>query len=205
METKIVCWDLDGTIGKFDALESSHGELWVREGIPQLLEKCQCEYNVTNVLTTNANRTYADLALSETGLQKFFDNVYDGSQIMDLEGKRYSLVFNHYELNQRQYAQSALVIGNSVKDLPSDCKGVISILDFTKSGQVDCLDYIITKLVSNRNEFYKNFRRLLHEAKKENGEKIFYTSTEERCTIGHIYNKSTKGKKLKIPLILIQK
>src|SRR5262245_32975117 len=75
----LIVWDLDGTIGVFDALEhlkdpDAPVTVTLRPGIEAALTRLAAE-GFAHVVLTMAGRAYADLALQATDLRRHFVEV----------------------------------------------------------------------------------------------------------------------------------
>jgi hypothetical protein len=200
---KIICWDLDDTLGIFSALESSSGIFQVRPGIPELLQQCR-DWGITNVLTTNASSAYASLALERGRLARYFATVFDRQQVMAWEGKKYREVSKKYQLGWRP-GRYMLVIGDSSKDMSCDMKGLPFILDATNPSPPTALEFLIQELCTKESYFTTTFRKLYQQEKEKGGYRSFCAPDGQECMIGYARSWFFTDRICATPLIIVPK
>lgn len=153
MKEKVICWDLDETLGEFrqvayemasDALAGTKdGEyfkqlaqetpLGIRAGLKELLVELSKEGYVHFVNT--AGRTeYAVEALQKTNLTPFFQGVY-GIESTGPEnltggfGKLFHPIARYMNYTDEQAIQNMVVMGDGDGDTPVDINGLVTIID----------------------------------------------------------------------------
>lgn len=140
-ERKVICWDLDGTLGQFYSVAVDLGlinepelkrrfPLGIRFGIKPLLESLMLR-GFSNVVTTSADLYYAEEALRRTGLNECFEKVYDGNIVhFDFtKDKFYQPVASYYEMSEDEAVRDMLIIGDSPGDRPGDLLNAVFIFD----------------------------------------------------------------------------
>lgn len=115
---RYICWDLDKTLGRFDAPEA--GRRGLTRGIDVLLDDLLAQ-GFRHVVTTAAASEYAEGALAEFGIRGRFEAVFDRSVICDGRfNKHYLPVASRLGIGMEEAAERMIVIGNSMKDAPAD-------------------------------------------------------------------------------------
>ena len=124
METKIICWDLDETLGGFRNLDPELKELglpWgVRHGIHESLARLSAE-GFTHVVATSSVEDYAETILKLTGLRDHFAAIFDRETMSKTDwGKTYRPIADHFGLSEEAALERMLVVGDRSSDKPID-------------------------------------------------------------------------------------
>lgn len=133
---KVVCWDLDGTLGEFaDKLENPlasaapvlNQPLEIRHGIKELLDTL-CSKGYMNFVTTTATLEYTHAVLRKTGLRRYFQDILPRDVVHNddvAHGKLYRPVADWVGFSNEQAAADMIVIGDGPGDRPMDLDGVV--------------------------------------------------------------------------------
>jgi hypothetical protein len=124
----VIVWDLDDTLGNFDALAGTDDDsdvvsVLVRPGMEEALRRLSAEGFVHTVLTL-AMPLYAEVALRGTGLRGFFERV-DG---MGQRSKGDAVgIGNLFGFGEAERAERLLFVGNHPFDAPLDPRVVFHL------------------------------------------------------------------------------
>lgn len=123
---RIVCWDLDETLGCFRPAEANRFMRHLPEkrgvvpGMKPLLEDLSSD-GCVNVVTTGAPAGYAEAALDKYGLSGYFESVFDYSIVCPGNGfKRYRPVAERFGISESEIPDRIIAIGNEDRDIPKD-------------------------------------------------------------------------------------
>lgn len=174
---KIVCWDLDNTLGHFygygnqmDGLPSTETDrvIELRYGIKELLQEFSPENGFKHVITTSGRADYADLALTKTGIRGHFSQIFDRKDVTlpNESGKQYfypALDFVHpYEA----YPDRMIAIGDSGGDMPTDTTDLVFILvdDYIRHDALVIREILTALLEEGEGSFKRGFDKLFEKA-----------------------------------------
>lgn len=120
---RLVCWDLDGTLGSFKAVTAKAKGLeynFLRKGLRHGVEKALLELSnegLTNVLTTYNSGTYASDCLAAAGLTAQLSKVYANELIAPSKvelRKDYSVVCRDFNIDMGDFRSNVLVVGDDL-------------------------------------------------------------------------------------------
>lgn len=177
-DKKVICWDLDETLGTFRRIGY---ELMGKE-VPEFERSTSLRYGLTDLLsslssqgykhfvTTSGTSDYANEALRRTGLSSHFKNVF-GSDIVSSDGggKQYRPVADSVGFSDEQAVSNMVVIGDAPGDKPVDLEGLV----FVKHQGCVYTDSTVTAvLLEKLNElgagnFKRGFERMYQDAQVE--------------------------------------
>ena len=125
----MIVWDLDRTLGVFDAIERGGGDnepltVLLRPGIHEALAKLSAE-GFLHVVLTLATPSYADIALRGTGLFKFFAEIACAGQRM--KGDAAGLAAAHGVPHEEMHDRMIFVGDHPWFDAPKDPRIVFHI------------------------------------------------------------------------------
>ena len=124
---KIVCWDLDETLGVF-GYEERTLRYHAKETLEFLLKK-----NYRHYIASAAERNYIIDILKSTGIENLFHGIFDRNSIKPnlgpKEGKLYSAIVVAENLSSKEIEDRMIVIGNSDYDQPVDVDNLVFIQD----------------------------------------------------------------------------
>lgn len=113
---RVICWDLDETIGFF----RDYREMHVMRGIGPLLDRMSCS-GARHVVTTAASREHAEYALGYFSLTRHFEGIFARDSICDADfNKFYAPVAESLGIAPDEAEHRILVIGNLPRDSPAD-------------------------------------------------------------------------------------
>lgn len=124
----VIVWDLDDTLGNFEALENSADELdaatvQVRPGLAECL-RTLCEHGFIHTVLTLAMPLYAEVALRGTNLRGFFERVECLGQRPKGDAVGIAAAFGLYDT---AVADRLLFVGNHPFDAPQDPRVVFHL------------------------------------------------------------------------------
>src|SRR3989344_7027171 len=134
---KVLCWDLDDTLGTFDAVayeKDRSYDLFVKPpikvvyGMKDLL-KTLSSLGYVNFVATNSVRSYAEEALNRAGIREYFSQIFDRFQVRDFYGKIYGPVLRRVDFSDEDARRNMVIIGNNPTDQPVDIDGIVFIQD----------------------------------------------------------------------------
>lgn len=193
---KVICWDLDGTLGEFSRLSNSWGRFWVRESIPELIDFC-AQHRVSQVLTTNATKRYAELALKKSGLAPYFSKIFSQKEVMAWNGKKYQPVLDCFPQAE------LLIIGDRIQDKPLDVPAVFLWDTTSPEMPADVLKELLIGFLKAPS-YQENAWSLYQTAKKQEDVRIFHPKAEGRCSIVYASYEGISGQLMEIPIIAIE-
>ena len=134
LKGKVICWDMDETIGyfwplfnrffNFNSPEIDNNPLVLRYGIKEIL-KFLSDSGAKNILTSAGDEEYVTEAMATSGLTNSFDEIFTGDQIFVGYGKLYLPVAKRMGLSQSQALSDMIVVGDSDHDQPADIPGML--------------------------------------------------------------------------------
>lgn len=135
VENKIFGWDLDYTLGNFLPIAANRRGLpaaydeelshqCLRKGVTQFLERL-CNQNCRNFILTQGSTTYALEVLATTGLNRYFEGIFEGKQIDMVRGKLIGPLIRSVSLTVDEAQSQLLMIGDTRDDQPADISGVV--------------------------------------------------------------------------------
>jgi len=130
---KIICWDLDETLGFFRNLVSIRSgreypdpddSYMLRKDIIKTLNRMISKgYN--HVVTSSAKLDYSEKVLGAVCLDSYFDRVFGRKTVTDgIWGKKYMPAAEFYDLDETDACSQLLVIANMASDEPIDIGAV---------------------------------------------------------------------------------
>jgi len=126
LDTKVICWDLDDTLGFFRTTY-----LGIRRGIRETLQNLS-DKGFIQYITSASHEEYIEGAVERAGLTQYFEGLF-GPRYLQGEGglgKRYRPIANRHNFSDEQASSSMIVIGNGgILDAPADIGGVVFIHD----------------------------------------------------------------------------
>ncbi len=183
-DKKVICWDLDETLGHFRRI----GYKLMGQKVPQFEQPISLRYGLTDLLsslsskgyqhfvTTSARSGYAEEVLRRTGLAGYFTGVLGKEVICSEEfisdggfGKLYRPVAKIVGFSDEQAASDMIVIGNAPGDQPADISGLVFIQDRNSVNN----DSVVASLILERlnelgkNNFNNGFAEMYRQAKIE--------------------------------------
>jgi len=152
MAERLICWDLDETLGYFRRAEYDFLEAlfrkkkwcrkpeWFRKIDPEKLGQVTLTQNIketlanlqemgfVHVLTTGALDGYVPYLLERTGLSGFLDRTFTKKDVWDMFGKKYLPVLDAYA--DRVERENVMIVGNDYsKDRPSDYLDIVMVYE----------------------------------------------------------------------------
>ncbi|MBI4832032.1 MAG: hypothetical protein HY801_10875 [Candidatus Lindowbacteria bacterium] len=134
---KIICWDLDETLGSFRNLISVRSGIAypgpddsyiLRKDIIKTLNRL-LNKGYRHVVTSSAKLDYSQKVLQAVCLDAYFDHVFGRDKVTDgMWGKKYIPAAELYRLDQTEASEQMLVIANMPSDEPVDA-GIVFIRD----------------------------------------------------------------------------
>ena len=129
-EPKIICWDLDETLGFFRNIVSIRDKqtfpdpddaYTLRTDILQILNRL-IEKGYRHIVTSSAKLRYTEGIIKAVCLDAYFDGVFGRQDVSEgMWGKKYIPVAEHCGINNSQARSRMLVIANLPSDEPIDC------------------------------------------------------------------------------------
>ncbi len=183
MKDKIICWDLDYTLGEFSilAIKQEYGidsdefksfaqkfPFSVRYGMAETLEKLLITGH-TNVVTTSATKKYAEEALRKSKLRPYFAEVFGRSKVCKdgSFGKDYLPVAHWAQIDKDHVSRSMLVIGDAIGDKPRDIDDLVFLHDATSpNADPVIISRTITALENTDNNYKTAFDALYEQGQK---------------------------------------
>jgi len=174
-DKKVICWDLDETLGNFRRIDY---ELMGKEA-PELERPTSLRYGLTDLLsslssqgyehvvTTSGTSDYAKEALQRTGLSSHFKDVFGRDVVSSYGGgKKYRPVADTVGLSYEQAVSDMIVIGDVPGDKPVDLDGLVFI---EHRGCVYSDSSVTARILEKLNElgdgnFKKGFERMYQDA-----------------------------------------
>ncbi len=151
---KIICWDLDETLGIF-----RYGERTLRYNTKETLEFLS-KKNYKHYIASAAVKSYIDDVLRSTEIEKFFSGIFDRDFIKPnlnpKDGKLYSAIAIAENLSQKEIEDRMIVVGNSNHDQPVDVNNLVFIQDARyEDSKSDIVRKIFEKLDNLDNSSFK--------------------------------------------------
>jgi hypothetical protein len=113
---KVICWDLDETIGSF----RDYSDMRLTRGIRPLIEELSRD-GIRNVITTAALKEHAEFVLDYFSLGSLFSGIFDRDAICDQNyNKSYGKVAEALGIGKADAEHRMIVIGNMMRDSPAD-------------------------------------------------------------------------------------
>ena len=147
-EIKVVCWDLDETLGSFRNIVSArHGgsspspedSYILRKDLIKTLNR-MIDKGYHHVITSSAKLEYSQNVLQAVCLDAYFDHVLGRKNVTDgMWGKKYAPAAELFQLNADEACSRMLVIANMPSDEPIDL-GVVFVHD-QRDLEDSALDY----------------------------------------------------------------
>jgi len=120
MANKVICWDLDDTLGNLErvGLERYYpdeAKNWpqsaLRSGIGNLLAKFQNE-GFRQVITTTKATQFAEEAMNRANLDQYFTKVFGREFVKGKRGKIYQPVADFFGISQEEAEKNMILVGN---------------------------------------------------------------------------------------------
>jgi len=132
-EQKIICWDLDETLGFFRNLVSIRsGDEYpgpddsyvLRKDIIKTLNSMIAK-GYRHVVTSSAKLDYSEKVLEAVCLDAYFDSVFGRKKVTEgMWGKKYLPAAEFYQLDETMACSHMLIIANMASDEPVDVAAV---------------------------------------------------------------------------------
>ncbi len=187
---KIICWDLDDTVGDFRGMRAINPEnsqpIFLRYGITDLLNDFSEESGYRHYITSGASVGYITEALRRTHLDSNFSEIYDNDTVNQTpHGKHYRPVARYYTDEQKR--AHMVVVGDGMWDKPVDIGGLVFIELGGPEKEVDALVVreILTTILENGDGNFKEGYERLYEKAQPIDSPIFPTQERRRMNIGN--------------------
>ncbi len=135
-DKKVICWDLDETLGYFGRIKYEFMGIEVEEGmkptslrfgLTELLSSLSSE-GYEHVITTSGSTDYANFVLERTGLTDYFSHVFGGETVSEVPGgKSYKKVAEAVGFSDDEALSNMIVIGDQIGDKPADLEGLVFV------------------------------------------------------------------------------
>ena len=196
LNKKVICWDLDETLGSFKRIgyELARRDIpdfeeptALRHGIKDLLEKLSSE-GYSHFVTTSGTSDYAKEALKRTGLIGYFQEVFGRDVVSAYDGgKKYRPVADNVGLSDEQAVSNMIVIGDAPGDKPVDLDGLVFV---EHRGCHHTDSYVTAMILKKLNElgdgdFKKGFEKMHQDAEIEEEKFRTFTFKRRRYDIGN--------------------
>jgi len=117
---RIICWDLDETLGKFRDPQ----KMSVTKGIHPVLDKLKA-LDIKQVITTAASTGHAQFVLTSFNIGHYFEALFSFDHLCDPSpesgfNKHYLPVAVHFGISPTQASHDMISIGNHSRDAPAD-------------------------------------------------------------------------------------
>lgn len=177
---KVICWDLDETLGSFRRIgyelagvnvPQFERPVSLKHGIIELLSDLSSQ-GYLHFVTTAGSFDYANEALKRTGLINQFQKVFGRDDISTEIGKQYRPVIKNLNLSDEEAVSNVIIIGDSPKDKPIDLDGLV----FVEHTYCLYTDSSVTAMILKKlnelgnNNFKRGFEKMYENAKIENEE-----------------------------------
>ena len=159
-------FDMDETLGFFRNYDGSMNNqgfpdgIYLRPGIKNLLKFLKQNFIVS--VSTAATSNYTRLVLEQSGLLKYFDNVFTRDQFVKLENssendneaspngfeKRYSILMDYFNIKP-ELATMGMVIGDNDYDISSDVPELSTLIVDSLFTPTDVILAIIVDYFNN--------------------------------------------------------
>jgi len=133
---RLICWDLDDTLGNFRGIYDPNGNPKIRAGIGGVLEKLGSR-DFTHVVTTISEKNHADRSLALSGLQKYFASSFYNKDISVRGQKYYKPVIDSCGFSEEDAAARMVVMGDYEMDQPIDLEALFILLDDREGPKMD--------------------------------------------------------------------
>ena len=164
-------FDMDETLGFFRNYDGSMNNqgfpdgIYLRPGIKNLLKFLKQNFIVS--VSTAATSNYTRLVLEQSGLLKYFDNVFTRDQFVKLENssendneaspngfeKRYSILMDYFNIKP-ELATMGMVIGDNDYDISSDVPELSTLIVDSLFTPTDVILAIIVDYFNNNEMDY---------------------------------------------------
>lgn len=203
---KVICWDLEGTIGVFDPeeLEGLRKSVRIKKGInfivfrPEIREVLNylSSQGFYHFITTSAQEELARQWIQKAGISNHFEEVYGRETVstQPFRNKIYSPVIEDIGFSEKQANKRMIVIGDGGFDAPEDLEGVVYLMIsyriFESSRLI--LPVLEVLLEKGRGDFNKGYKKLskLERYRLEDGSQIRFQFAKKSKKTGKkgIYN-----------------
>lgn len=175
--SKVLCWDLDETLGWFRRIAYEMGgekvpeweqPIALRYGITDLLQEFSEEAGYVHFVTTSGTFDYASEALRRTGIADRFRQVFGRETVSRGWGKHYRPAAETVGFSDDDMRANMIAIGDAPGDKPMDID--IVFLHIGLGNQMDALvirEILTTVLDKGEGHFKQGFDRLYAEATPE--------------------------------------
>lgn len=146
---RIICWDLDETIGKFRDPQ----KMSLTKGILPVLDKLRT-LGFRQVITTAASSGHTDFVLQSFNIGHYFEaifsleHMYGNSSAESGLNKHYLPVAVHFGISPAEAAHDMLSIGNHSRDAPADLDFPFIFRPYGSSYDAAAFIPIILKLIT---------------------------------------------------------
>lgn len=215
---KIICWDLDDTLGDFRNIVSarSRGKFLspedsytLRTDIIKTLNR-MIGKQYQHVVTSSAKLEYSQKVLQVVCLDAYFDHVFGRDKVTDgIWGKKYVPAADFYELTESDAYSQMLVIANMASDEPIDL-GIVFVHDQRGLEESALVYETIADVLWTHGEgsFKRGFESFFERGKKlscldkDFDFTLVSTTVDDGIAIDMGYKNSPCTEGLKIPTIL---
>ena len=142
LDTKVICWDLDNTLGEFSdilsemSIEREMGRhvnpfasVSLRKGIRETLEILS-QKGFVHYVTSNNPIEYINKAVERAGLKSYFKDTFAYDPVKHAGfGKLYRQVAERHNFNDEDARARMVIIGDASQDQPADLSGVVFLHD----------------------------------------------------------------------------
>lgn len=145
-ERRVICWDLDETLGSFRKIvmpDDWETPVSLRYGMADLLKELSDD-NYLHFVTTSGSFEYARTVLIRTGLESYFSGVFGDDLIGSRYGKQYRPVAEKVSFNDGDMVARGIVVGDLGGDQPVDIAGLV----FVEVGNMNLDAVVIKKILS---------------------------------------------------------
>jgi hypothetical protein len=217
-KSKIICWDLDDTLGSFRNIVSARSggsfpnpndSYSLRSDIIKTLNR-MINKGCRHVITSSAKLDYTTRVLQAICLDAYFDHVFGRNSVTDgIWGKKYRPASERFQLADEEACTQMLVIANMASDEPVDI-GIVFVHD---DRQLDGSALVYEKVVESLwtagdGDFKKGFTSFYERGRsiacldKDFNFMLVSTRLCEGVVVDMGYKNSACTEGLKIPTIL---
>ena len=214
---KIICWDLDETLGFFRDLTSARNGLGfpstddsytLRKDIIKTLNRL-LDKGYRHVVTSSAKQSYTERVLHAVCLDAYFEQIFGRKIVTDgIWGKKYLPAAELFKLNDDEAISNMLIVANMPSDEPVDIP-IVFIFD-KRPIEESALTYETmaeTLWKEGEGSFTRGFEVFFESGRKiscldkEFDFTLVSTSIADGITVDMGYKNSPREEGLKIPII----
>jgi hypothetical protein len=217
-ETKVICWDLDETLGFFRNIVSVRSKerypnpedtYTLRKDIIKTLHQMS-KKGYHHIITSSAKLHYTEGIIEAVCLDAYFDHILGRIDVTDgMWGKKYAPAAQLYQMNEGDAVSNMLVIANMPSDEPIDL-GIVFLHDQRPLEESALVYETIAESLWSTGEgsFRKGFDTFFKAGKKISclDRDFDYTMVSTKITndtaIEMGYKNSPRTEGLKVPIIM---